>query len=275
MWQKINSFLQDHALALGMLTILIAAGRMVYDYLQSRRDRRKWREVPQLRWNTQGMAVITERAITTTPCEPHHMVAIGTNIPIPVARFIRYLPPSELAKLLLEVKTHSNTMSEEEKKDVCRAVTLAAARFEFHIPVPLVCLDARTHALYTVLRNQYDMCRVSMGSIVRGKTIGLNAVKADYQRLFMTAGTVLMHYAGKGPYPATDHFVATVNKNTKLGYKFTRLEVLAAATAYAALTEIPLPYDYHHYNDLTAALYFNTDAKHFVEEIKPHLTLVQ
>jgi hypothetical protein len=272
MWHQINSFLQEHALALAVLTILIAAGRMVYDTVQSRKERKKWREVPLINWNDQGMATITNKAVTATPINNHHLEQVGRFFPHDLQGFIANLSPGELATILVEVTTNSNQMADERKKDILRAVTIAAARFGFMIPIPLVCLDARTHALYVVLSNQLDMCKVSLNMIVKS---GGPEPTENYLRVFAVAGHVLMHYAAKGPYPSVTNFIKTVNRNLRGASQLSDDSLLAVVTAYAGLTNMPLPHSYHRYNELTDAVYYSSRVQKVMEQEKPKLTLVK
>jgi len=242
-------------------------------YRKRQREKNKtWREVPQIKWNNQGMALITDSAVTTTPFTPHHTELIGRYFPDYLAGFIANLSPGEISTILLEVQTHTNKLADEKQKDILRACTIAAARYGFLLPIPLVCLDARTHALYSMLSKDLEMQKVSTDMLVNS---GGPEPAQNYLLVFAIVGHILMHYASKGPYPSVQNFLKTVNRNLKGAAPLSDESTLSVATAWAGLSRMPLPHRYHRYNEITDAVYNSNHVHKVVEESKPRLTLVK
>lgn len=223
-------------------------------------------------WNNQGMAVVTVRAVTATPINTHHIEAVGHVFPQQLQGFIASLSSSDMSKILLQMSTTTNQLADEKHKDVLRAVTIAAARYGFLIPIPLVCLDARTHALYVVLANQMDMCRVSMEMLTK---TDVTEPQENYLRVLAVAGQVMMHYAAKGPYPSVANFIKTVNHNLRGAARLSDESTLAVTTAYAALTRMPLPHAYHRYGEVTDSVYYSSRVRKVIEDTKPRLIVVK
>lgn len=262
--------------------VVAAAVVILVDILRRTLPKKKANKAESVILNDQGMAIISEASVMATPISKSDQ-RNPRSFPEDLQGFIAELKPGEISTILLEMAVGEFT---QRKKDVCRAVTIAAACFNFRIPFQLVCLDARTHLLYRALKNQMEMVAVKydyrkQSSLSNGQPHGViiedNCAEPDqcYLECFAVAGLILMHYAAKGPYPSLRNFVRTFNRNVKGKREYSEREVRSLVTAYAGVTKQRLPANYILYCPLTDMIFNSRRREKIVEDLKPHLTLVK
>lgn len=238
-------------------------------YQMEKHAKGKWREVPMAKFNESGMIMPSLSSLLSSRIEKVALVK-NWHFPDDLAGFMGYLKPGEISTILLEIKTGPMT---ERKKDVQRAVTIAAAHYHFYVPHALLCLDARTHQLYNAFMNSMELMKPADKDILN---MGMAPPARSYTEAALVAGHVLIHFALKGNYPSLVNFAKTVNKNLPKHQEYHVEQIQSFVTAYAFVTDMAIPWHYIRYNELTDGLVNNglKDEK-AVQELKPHLTLVK
>jgi hypothetical protein len=224
--------------------------------------------------NPQGMVKISVAALTATPLNRNDRIGLPP-FPHDYYGFLAELSPMEINTILLESATGTYT---ERKKDIARVVTIAAAIYGFKIPLRLVCLDDRTHALYAAVAGELELVPIRVANQGEDTLLSClirrdNAPEPDshYLSAMTLVGHILMHYAMKNNYPSFRNFVKTFVKNLKARDRmYTEYEIGSIATAYAATTGIKLPSAYVVYNSLAEDL-MNSKAREQMEPVKLRL----
>ena len=225
--------------------------------------------------NEQGMVRINVAALRATPLTGQEVQ--GSVFPHELDGFLAELSPREVHTILLESATGTYS---EVKRDIARVVTIAAGWYDFKIPLRLVCLDARTHALFNALMRDMEMKSIRVCDETHP-----NCDEAPYLVLRKDApepeehyvlnmnliGHLLLHYSMKNSYPSFRNFVATFQRNLMdRTRKYTHHDITSMLTGYAAITGMPLPKSYISYSTLAEQL-LNSKARDKVKFSKLRL----
>ena len=189
--------------------------------------------------------------------------------------FIKNYTSVQLSKALLEYKTD----------DAKRAITIAAVLNQFHIPLELIKIDGRTKELWLTLAAEQALTRISKEDFLRTtnafKELGIHNSHTDYDYILqyynhlVLIGALMIRHASKSNYPSIENFVAIFSQHFKPHQHIPNInETKSIITAWAALTDSPIPHSYKQLDVLAAALICFELRKPIIKT-KTKLTIVQ
>lgn len=210
----------------------------------------------------QGFVRLSEKDIHSVRLSWPDRIA-NEAFPEHLNRYIRRLTEIDLARYSVEYITKAMTPARAE---VCRAITIAAARYGLATPHKLFLLDSRTVALQRALNRELRLQYVANErthlddqkdfDIFKSPALTEIAL-ARYTSHMTKMASVLTHFAMQGPYPSFENFAKTFQINAKRLNKdnvFEPNEIRAMVSAYAILTQTPLPKSYVLVNSITQAI---------------------
>lgn len=269
MFQNFDEFGRQWLVPAAAIFLAYYFSKIAWLWWKQRNVNKGWREVPMGKFNESGMIMPSRQSLVSTPVERKNLVN-NWHFPDDLAGFMGHLKPGEISTILLEIMTGPMT---EKKKDIQRVVTIAAGHYQFYVPHGLLCLDARTHQLYSAFLNAMELMKPVDKDIFN---MGMAPPARSYTEAALMTGHVLIHFALKGHYPSLVNFAKTVNKNLPGHQNYHVEHIQSFATAYAFVTDMAIPWHYIRYNELTDGLVNNgLKDEAVVQELKPHLTLVK